>query len=174
MTDQHERLLKFDDHKLMDVVKNYRQYGYDDTIRSAALSILEERGITAEHLQLTGNLENRDYDEAHTRYRSFRKNSLLTMVFYLGLLLLKILLTVLAKNNDIDPTLASSLMFGAVLVYLFFLVRSFMDQYQFYRSLGEDYGATGAMVYLFVGMPLYIIMLFYFRNQMTDKMAETR
>ena len=46
MTDKIERLKKLDTDKLIDVVKNYRQYGYEENLRNSAISLLEERGIT--------------------------------------------------------------------------------------------------------------------------------
>lgn len=38
MTDKIERLKKLDTDKLIDVVKNYRQYGYDENLRNSAIS----------------------------------------------------------------------------------------------------------------------------------------
>ena len=37
-------LNKFDNDKLIDVVKNYKRYGYDDEIRDHAIKLLVERG----------------------------------------------------------------------------------------------------------------------------------
>ena len=37
-------LKRFDNDKLIDVVKNYKRYGYDDEIRDYAIRLLEERG----------------------------------------------------------------------------------------------------------------------------------
>ena len=82
MTDKEERLKKLDTDKLVDVVKNYRQYGYDENLRILAISILQERGITKEQLELTGNFKNASYDFADDLYKSFRKNSMIAFVLY--------------------------------------------------------------------------------------------
>ena len=37
-------LNKFDNDKLIDVVKNYKRYGYDDELRDYAINLLGERG----------------------------------------------------------------------------------------------------------------------------------
>ena len=36
-------LNKFDNDKLIDVVKNYKRYGYDDELRDYAINLLGER-----------------------------------------------------------------------------------------------------------------------------------
>ena len=41
-------LNKFDNDKLIDVVKNYKRYGYDDELRDYAINLLGERGWNRE------------------------------------------------------------------------------------------------------------------------------
>lgn len=51
-------LNKFDNDKLIDVVKNYKRYGYDDELRDYAINLLGERGwnITRIYNQLLLNI----------------------------------------------------------------------------------------------------------------------
>ena len=58
MSDKIEKLKSLDNDKLIDVVKNYRQYGYSNELRTAAIEILDSRGIDQEKLKLTGNFDN--------------------------------------------------------------------------------------------------------------------
>ena len=51
-------LKKFDNAKLIDIVKNHQRYGYDDELRDSAICLLEERGWSREELQLFGYLTN--------------------------------------------------------------------------------------------------------------------
>lgn len=46
------RLQAMDNNKLMDVVKNHRQYGYSDSVRNTAIEILKSRGVLEEDLIL--------------------------------------------------------------------------------------------------------------------------
>lgn len=62
-------LNKFDNDKLIDVVKNYKRYGYDDEIRDHAIKLLVERGWSVEDLKTFGYWENSDYEEALIQYR---------------------------------------------------------------------------------------------------------
>lgn len=61
-------LNKFDNDKLIDVVKNYKRYGYDDELRDYAINLLGERGWNREDLQQFGYLTNHDYDEAEKQW----------------------------------------------------------------------------------------------------------
>ena len=47
-------LKRFDNDKLIDVVKNYKRYGYDDEIRDYAINLLKERGWSVEDLKTFG------------------------------------------------------------------------------------------------------------------------
>lgn len=174
MTDKHERLLKLDNDKLIDVVKNYRQYGYDDLLRETAINILADRGISKEQLQITGSFENKTYDYANDLFSSYLKNSKIAFLLYLVLFSSRILIQII-PNDSVG--LAWTLLIATILsfiLYFVYLIMSFMNQNQFYKAIGQDYGTEGALLYLFLGMPFYMFMYFYFRNQMKDKMKEIR
>lgn len=170
MPDTLKRLENLDTDKLIDVVKNYRQYGYDNTIREAALSILSERGINQEHLELSGNLNNVTYDEAHHVFDTFNRNSKRAFLLFIISLLTLILTPILSVYNETLTLISFRLNWIVLLSYFIFLIRSFMNQQQFYRLIGKSYGTDNALIYLLVGMPFYLFMFFYFRNQMKEEM----
>lgn len=62
-------LNKFDNDKLIDIVKNYKRYGYNDALRNYVINLLEERGWSREDLQRFGYLTNNNYDEAENIIR---------------------------------------------------------------------------------------------------------
>ena len=51
-------LNKFDNDKLIDIVKNYKRYGYNDALRNYVINLLEERDWSREDLQRFGYLTN--------------------------------------------------------------------------------------------------------------------
>jgi len=172
MTDIAEQLTKLTTEKLFDVVKNYRQYGYSEDVRNQAISILESRGITREDLKLTRNLTNSKYDFAQSLYDSFNKNSKTAFVLYII-----VFVTFLLSKSPLDTIgsvglLLAILGFVLGLVYLGFVINTFFIQGRFYKSIGQNYETDGALAYFFLGMPLYIFMYFYFRNQLKEKMKE--
>ncbi len=166
-----ERLKRMENKKLIDVVKNYRQYGYSDELKNEALIILKSRGIDEFELRLTGNFQNSTYDRAFGLYDSFRRNSRIAFGLYLYLIFGNILLTLLFLNWSHADLFLSITNVMVLLGYLFFLLKSFMDQSNFYKALGKSFGADGAIIFFLIGMPLYIFMYFYFRKQMKEQMA---
>src|SRR6476661_4403749 len=78
-----DRIMKLDNGKLVDLVKNYRQYGYQEEIRDFALAVLKRRGISKDDLQFTGNLENKSYNYAHDVFASFKRNTVVAFITYL-------------------------------------------------------------------------------------------
>lgn len=174
MDKNQERLLKLDNDKLVDVVKNYRQYGYDNELRDSAITILKDRGISKEQLQLTGNFENKSYDYANDSYSSFLKNSQIAFVIYLFLFISKVIASIYPNGSEGVVTAILITTIIALVLYFVFLIMSFLNQNRFYKSIGEDYGTEGALLYLFLGMPFYMLMYFYFRNQMKGKMKEIK
>lgn len=174
MTEKEERLKKLDTDRLMDVVKNYRQYGYDENLRILAISILEERGITKEQLELTGNFRSTTYDFADDLYKSFRNNSTIAFVLYGIVILTTVLFPILLINSETLGLSVVILKSGACILYSIFLIKSVLTQNQFYKAIGQDYGTESTLVYFFPGMPFYIFMYFYFRTQMREKITEIK
>lgn len=169
MVDYSERLQNLDDKKLMDVVKNYRQYGYDDTMRATAITILHSRGITDEQLQLTGNFENKTYNYAQEVFNAFAKNSKIAFTLYFLVLVTNVLIPILSSTSESIAVIFLLVNVTSLIAYFGYLIKSFLNQNRFYRIINQDYGAEGALMYLFLGMPFYIFMYFYFKNQMKEK-----
>ena len=172
MTNQAEKLSKLSDNQLMDVVKNYRQYGYSEELRSRAIAILDQRGFSVEELKLSGNYDNRTYDFAAELFHSFQRNSNIAFFLYFSVITLRIVIYNywLSESTVLFTILYSSV----ILLYFVFLLRSFLNQQNFYKAIGDDSSYGGILLYLFLGMPFYFLMYFYFNNQMKEKMNSIR
>ena len=81
-------LNKFDNDKLIDIVKNYKRYGYNDALRNYVINLLEERGWSREDLQRFGYLTNNNYDEAEKQYKAYKRNSLIGICIIVYLIFL--------------------------------------------------------------------------------------
>ena len=170
MPDKTEKLKSLDNDKLIDVVKNYIQYGYNDEIRTTAIGILKERGIDKEQLELTGNYKNETYDSAEEIYDSFKRNSKIAFIFY-GLVFITIIIApLLAKDSETLALIVQIVSWISIIAYLIYLLKSFLNHSDFFKRIGKDFGNDTALMYFFVGMPFYLFMYFYFRNQMNEAM----
>jgi hypothetical protein len=167
-----ETLNKLDSTKLMDIVKNYRQYGLEETVKVNSIAILGERGISTEELAMGGTLSNHTYDLADELYRSFNRNSKISMIAYTLLVTLNVLYPILFGNTGEFYLAFRIIAIVTAIVYIVHLLRSFMNQDRFYKIAGDNYGANGAVIYFLFGLPFYIFAFFLFRSQMKDKMKE--
>ncbi len=166
------RLKGLNTEKLIEVVKNYRQFKFDEKIRNYAISLLAERGISWEQLEQTGTFLNQNYDYELNVYRAFRRNSTIAFIAYLVFMASTLLFSFLTIQSVAPGPIHPALKITAVVLYLVYLIKSFINQSQFYRAIGEDYGANGIIVYFLFGMPLYLFMYFFFRDQMREKLKE--
>jgi lipopolysaccharide export system permease protein len=168
LKDIKERLEKLNSSKLIDVVKNHKQYGYTDDVRAYALTLLEQQGITLEDLHLTGNLENTTYTHANELFLSYKRSSLVALITYCLAILIKALLVYQFIESG---KIMSVILIITSILYFIFLIRSFLIQNDFSKLTGTDIGTEAILVYLFLGMPFYIIMYFVFRIQMKERMS---
>ena len=139
-----EILNKFDNDKLIDVVKNYKRYGYDDELRDYAINLLGERGWSREDLQQFGYLTNYDYDEAEKQYKAYNRNSLIgicTFVFSGGIL---------------------------AVVYLIFLILAYRNVAKFYNALGRNQDETALF------NALGVLAYFHLKGRMKEELKGIR
>ena len=137
-------LNKFDNDKLIDVVKNYKRYGYDDELRDYAINLLGERGWNREDLQQFGYLTNHDYDEAEKQYKAYKRNSLIgicTLIFSGGIL---------------------------AIVYLIFLIMAYKNDAKFYKALGRDEDETALF------NVLGVLAYFHLKGRMKEELKGIR
>ena len=137
-------LNKFDNDKLIDVVKNYKRYGYDDELRDYAINLLGERGWNREDLQQFGYLTNHDYDEAEKQYKAYKRNSLIgicTLIFSGGIL---------------------------AVVYLIFLIMAYQNVAKFYKALWRDEDETALF------NVLGVLAYFHLKGRMKEELKGIR
>lgn len=135
-----EALRRMDNDKLLDIVKNYRQYGYEEELRNEAISLLGERGWSEEELQMFGHLHNYDYDTALSSYNSFRRNVKLGYAIAI-------------------VSLGTLSLISIICFYL-----AYRNQAEFYRALGKEDESD-----LFTDI-LGVLSYFHKRNRMKEQL----
>ena len=170
MTDKTAVLKTFDNEKLIDVVKNYEQYGYNDDLRNIAIGILEDRGIDKNQLMLTGNFENETYKTAENFYNSFKQNSIITFIFYIIGFITAILLPVFAIGSELLSRITLLIAIIAIILYLIFFIRSFINQVNFFKIIEDLPGLGTLVIYFLLGVPLFVFLYFFYKNKMKEQM----
>lgn len=140
---------------LIEVVKNYKQYGYTDQIRESALLILQKRGINEQSLKLSGNLHDFKYEDARDEYRKFVTNSYIALALF-----------ILSFLSFSSIALVSMFIYVIALLFMGF---SFNNTKKLSKLLNDktiDY----SVVFIFLSVFLYFILFFVISSQIKEKM----
>lgn len=169
--DLQTRLTKLNTDQLINVVKNYRQYGYSLEVRSYSLDLLEKRGISQADLQLTNSLDNQNYIRAKEIFTAYITDSCRAFICYGVALMINVLMFFISHNTTEQTTViltAGKIIF--IVLYLLFLFRSFLSQDRFLQVVGDSNKVGSGLIYLFLGMPFYVVLYFVFKQQMVERM----
>jgi lipopolysaccharide export system permease protein len=159
--------------QLKDAVKNHKQYNYTRDFRIAALRRLDEQGYSQEHLHVSGDLFNKDYELAEKLVKRFKNLSIYTFITYFLSIILPILITVvLVKMQDETATVIVSLI--AIIILVLFYIFLFKTQNTVNRlsKLTKDESVIWAA--WLIGMPFYIFLFFYYRKHMQRSLKNVR
>jgi len=165
------QLLKSD--QLIDVVKNYRQYNYSEGERQVAIEILQQQGISVEELKLSGNFENTSYIAASKNFKKLKRNTNYAMVLYLMSIVFSIIIPLTENSLSRSNTFVSILYILNIIIaitFFIYLVKSFIAHSKVNKALNQKMELDVALIYFFVGIPLYILFYFYIMSSMREKM----
>lgn len=172
--EDYNMLTTYDDAKLIDILKNYRQYDFNENYKVTTLEILNSRGITEQELRFGGNLKNQLYEDALRYKLAFNGYSKMALTFYILNLAFNIVGAVL-KNNGF-PILGTALIVVSVLaaiIYFYAFIKSFINQSNFYKVLNKR-SVANALIFVLVGIPLYFIYFFIYNKKMEEDLKQIR
>ncbi|MEZ4796564.1 MAG: LptF/LptG family permease [Flavobacteriaceae bacterium] len=173
-SEAYAKLNAYSDNKLIDLLKNYRQYDLDRTYKNTALHILNSRGITEEELRFGGNLANEKYESALRYKNSYDENSRMALLLYIVSLVLDLSGAIL--NNNGFPTLGKILLGIGILATIMFLIsfgKTLSSQTNFYKTLNNKM-MSNSIVFMVLGIPLYFLYFIYFNRKMKEDLKEIR
>lgn len=168
----YQKLLQYDNEKLINIVKNYHQFEINESHRNSALQILDSRGITEQELRFGGNLINEDFENALRYKTAYEEYSRMALILYFIALVLIIAGAVL--NNNGFPAFGKTLIvIGGVstVLYLIGFLRAYVNQSNFYKVLNKNI-LTNAVALIILGIPLYFMYTFYFKRKMDNDIKE--
>ncbi len=163
---------QFENDKLIDIVKNFRQYGLSLNYKQTALKILNTRGISELELKMAGNLSNQNYENALRLYIDFKENSKLTLVLNVLTIVLGLGGSFLSNNEF--PTLGQILSGIAILSLIFFVVvfqKTTSNQSDFYKLLSIKF-LTNSFVFIILGIPLFFLYRPFFIKKMKEDLLK--
>lgn len=174
-SEEFQFLVSHSNDKLIDIIKNYRQYELDESFRNTSIEILNDRGITEEELRFGGNLFNETYENAIRYKTAFDEYARMAMISYIFGVLFTIVGAVL--NNNGFPTLGKILFIVGIVMAILFLItfiKTLLNQTNFYKVTGIKKTAANMVVLWILGVPLYFLYYYNFNKQMSDDLKEIR
>ncbi|WP_426430032.1 LptF/LptG family permease [Winogradskyella sp. HB-48] len=173
-SEDYNTLLSFDNSKLIQIIKNHRDFDYKYEHKNSAISILNERGVTVQELRLAGHLSSRKHDEIISLKNEYEEDSKLAFIFYIIMTPLNILAGVF--NNNGPQSLAIIFFVLGIITFLICvisLMKSISKHIDLFKALGKSRSANGAILY-FLGLPLYFIFYFIQKNQIENELFKVR
>ena len=167
MGNRSELLQKLDNSKLIDAVKNYRQYGYDDALRNEAIRILESRGISVEDLKKTGNFTSQDYESAEGYYMAYQRYSTWAIACFALFIASIALCSGTREGGMFTVAVIAKLITG--IAFPAFIIIAAVNQKNFYKVLGKDFETSIALFYT-IFFPFYFLLFLFYRSQMKEEM----
>ncbi|WP_081988299.1 LptF/LptG family permease [Psychroserpens jangbogonensis] len=167
-SEDYQILSSYDDKKLIDILKHYRQYDYGIEFKNSSLELLESRGITEQELKFGGNLIDYSYEESIRLKYLYEENSKLAFILY-AIALTLILPGAILKNNGFPSAGQALFVCGIVVgvIYLFTLIKSFIDNSNLYKQLGKS-NIANALVFAVGGLPLYFLFYFFQKKKINE------
>ena len=154
-------LYALDNAQLLKLVKKHQWLGISEEVREKARHILHKRGLDEDILRRLGYLNTDPFEKALAYYLAFKQQSRLAFLSY-GVFILFII-----ASYFVDPNwMVSSFLLGLFGLLAAFVTTSMMNQFRFYRLLGKTHSEGSPMMFFFLGMPLYFLMYFRFKQQM--------
>lgn len=171
MQDKKALFQSFSDGRLIEVVKNAKQFGYDKETINLALEVLKERDISETDLELTGNLTNAKFDSAADLFQSYNTFSKIAFIAYFVALFLRAI-TVFHLFGIYEPGTFMIIFYWLVLIiFLIALIQSFLIYLNFHKAIEKVVDTGGQIIYFALGMPFYIFMFFFYRSRMKEEMS---
>ena len=164
----------YSDNKLIDLLKNYRQYDLDRSYKNTALQILNSRGVTEQELRFGGNLVNEKFESALRYKNSYNENSRIGFFLYLVALIFDLAGAIL--NNNGFPTLGKVILgigILATVLYIIAFIKAIISQSNFYKALNKKV-MTNSIVLVILGIPLYFLYFIYFNRKMKEDLKQIR
>ena len=177
-TADKQALAQMDTERLIDVVKNYRQYEHSINYRNHALELLEEQGISEMELKLQGNFENYTYAESQKAFSSYSNYAKYAFISYAFAVVLYAAHTVFRIYGiALSEALSKGLLIASYVVFGLFainLVRSIISYYNVYKALNKKPNADILFLFLLLGLPLYFILYFFLKKKIKEDMQLLR
>tara|TARA_R110002049_G_scaffold308819_1_gene514207 strand:- start:8592 stop:10478 length:1887 start_codon:yes stop_codon:yes gene_type:complete len=159
---------RFKHDKLIDIVKNYNAYDYDESSRYEAIKILNSRGKTYQSLLNEGIVFNKDYKKTQSIATNYFDHAKFSIALYsIGAILL--ILFFVFKNNKMPSLASASIQLSLVsfTLYIIYYIKAYLNLSSFYKHIRGKSKFPNLMVFV-IGLPLYMITYLFMNTKVKE------
>ncbi|MGM5470186.1 LptF/LptG family permease [Flavobacteriaceae bacterium LMO-SS05] len=160
--------INFDNEKLIDVIKNYKELNYDISVKSIAYNTLISRDLTNDDLIKKGLSIDPNFISSKKIVKDGMDYSKFSIIFYCFGLTLLILHFVL-KNNKLPEFASASrdLSFIAFFIYSFYFVLVNLKLSSFYNTINIKIKRIHPVM-MAISLPFYGLAHFFIKNKLKE------
>jgi lipopolysaccharide export system permease protein len=159
---------RFKQEKLIDIIKNYSAYDYEEGSKYEAIKTLYDRGKTFEDLLSEGIVFNKDYKKTQTIASNYFDHSKLASVLY-GIGAILLVLFFILRNNKMPSLASASIQLSLVsfALYIIYYIKTFLNLSSFYKHVRENSKFPNVFTFT-IGFPLYMITYVFINSKVKE------
>ncbi|MFH6770252.1 LptF/LptG family permease [Gaetbulibacter aquiaggeris] len=165
-------LLSYTNEKLINLIKNNEDLGFDETSRFKAIELLNARGITFEQIRENGIELKEQFDSSKKSSSDFKLHSKFSISLYvIGLALLGLFF--IFRNNNLSSLASASLQIGLIslVLYLFYYIKTYRNLNRFYKNIINK-NKKPNILFIIIGFPFYFITYFTLTRKVNDDLEQ--
>ncbi|MDM9631037.1 hypothetical protein [Robiginitalea aurantiaca] len=156
-----------DNAQLLSLIKKHKWAGLSKEAMDKIVQILSGRGLDKDVLRRIGYLSADPFNEALKYYLAFKRYSKWVFVCYL------VFIGSILTSYLFEPSPVISV--GLILIFsslLTLVMVALFKQSLFYRALGAYHSDGSPLAFFFLGMPLFFLMYFSYKQKMETRLEE--
>lgn len=165
-------MLSYTNEKLINLIKNNEDLGFNETSRFKAIELLNSRGITFEEIRENGIVLEKQFDSSKKSSSDFKVHSKFSIsLYFIGLVLLGLFL--IFRNNNLSSLGSASLQIGLIslVLYLFYYIKTYLNLNGFYKNVINK-NKKPNILFIIIGFPFYFITYFILTRKVNDDLKQ--
>jgi lipopolysaccharide export system permease protein len=169
----YKKLETYNEDKLVDVIKNFESYDYDETVKPRAYAQLKRLGLNTSEIVEKGINIDKNFIASEKVAKDFNDYSLTTFVSY-AIAAVFIVLHFVFKNNKLPELAVTILNLGliALLFFAIYFVVSSIKISKFFSTLKESDKKINYFL-LLIGLPFYALTYFLLKNRVKEELSKS-
>ena len=165
-------MLSYTNEKLINLIKNNEELGFDETTRFKAIELLNSRGVTFDEIRENGIELEKQFDSSKKSSSDFKVHSLFSIsLYFIGLVLFGLFF--IFRNNNLSSLASASLQIGLIslVLYLFYYIKSYLNLNSFYKNVINKNKKPNFLL-IIIGFPFYFITYFLLTRKVNDDLQQ--